>query len=65
MTIQQGLQRIVESVILYFTEDFPFRKRNKVTPSLLAMNMNWFTNCSWREQLVAFKQLELYSAKNI
>lgn len=61
MTIQQGLQRMVESVILYFTEDFPFRKRKKATPSLLAMNMNWFTNCGWTEQLIAFKQIDQYT----
>lgn len=65
MTIRQGIDRLIEACILYVTEDFPFRKKLKVQPSLLAINVNWFTNCSWRDQLVAFKQLELYSAKNI
>lgn len=29
-------------------------------PSLLALNLNWFTNCNWLEQLIAFKQIDSY-----
>lgn len=29
-------------------------------PTLLALNINWFTNCNWREQLIAFKQIDIY-----
>lgn len=28
--------------------------------SLLALNVDWFTHCNWREQLVAFKQMDIY-----
>lgn len=61
MTTKQSLQRIGEMIILYFTEDFPFRKRKKYNISLLAHNMNWFTNCSWTEQMIAFKQIDRYT----
>jgi hypothetical protein len=61
MTIKQGLHRIGESIILYFTEDFPFRKRKKYNVSLLAHNMHWFTNCNWMQQLIAFKQIDRYT----
>lgn len=65
MTIQQGIRILLEEAILFLTIDFPFRKRKKVKPTLLALNIDWFTNCNWREQLVAFKQMELYSAKGL
>lgn len=32
----------------------------KATPSLLAYNVHWFTNCSWIEQLWAFQQIDMY-----
>lgn len=62
MTIKEGLYRIRESIILYFTVDFPFRKRKKVEPSLLAINVDWFTNCNWRDQMAAFGQMSNYYA---
>ena len=62
MTIKEGLYRIRESIILYLTVEFPFRKRKKIEPSLIAMNMDWFTNCNWREQMTAFGQLGNYYA---
>jgi hypothetical protein len=34
----------------------------KPMPSLLAYNVDWFTHCNWREQIVAFKQLDIYYA---
>jgi hypothetical protein len=61
MTTKQGIQIIVERIILSFTEDFPFRKRKKYNVSLLAHNVDWFTNCSWMQQLIAFKQLDRYT----
>ena len=62
MTIKQGLHRIGEMMVLYFTEDFPFRKRKKYKVSLIAHNMHWFTNCSWTQQLIAFKRIDRYTA---
>jgi hypothetical protein len=35
-----------------------FKKHKE--PSYLAYNVAWFTNCSWLEQLQAFKQLDNY-----
>ena len=28
--------------------------------TLLALNVDWFTHCNWRDQLVAFKQMDIY-----
>jgi len=61
MTTKQGIQIIVEKIILAFTEDFFLRRPKKVKPTYLAMNMYWFTNCSWMQQLIAFKQLDRYT----
>lgn len=63
MTIRQGIEILIESVILYFTVDFPFRRRKYIEPSLIAHNMNWFTNCSWVDRLIAFKQVDHYTVK--
>lgn len=32
----------------------------KTEPSLLAHNVNWFTNCSWVDQLYCFDQIDHY-----
>lgn len=41
-------------------------KRNtKPIPSLIAHNIHWFTNCSWCDQLIAFKQIDRYYANKI
>jgi hypothetical protein len=32
----------------------------KPVPSLLAYNIDWFTHCNWRDQVLAFKQMDLY-----
>jgi len=37
-------------------------RKPKPTASLLAHNVDWFTNCNWREQIIAFKQLDIYYA---
>lgn len=37
-----------------------FSKRKKAEPSLIALNIDWFTNCNWREQIAAFGQLSNY-----
>ena len=35
-------------------------RKSKPEPSLLALNVDWFTNCNWRDQLIAFKQIDIY-----
>jgi len=35
-------------------------RQPKPEPSLLALNVDWFTNCNWRDQLIAFKQIDIY-----
>jgi len=50
---------VMEMLILSIVE-FPYF-RKKVEPSLLAVNVDWFTNCSWIEQLLAFKQIDQYT----
>lgn len=35
-------------------------RKPKATPSLLAYNVDWFTHCNWRDQLIAFKQIDIY-----
>ena len=37
--------------------------RPKPVPSLLALNIDWFTNCSWVDQLLAFKQIDEFYYK--
>lgn len=49
---------LIEALILAIVE-FPYF-RKKVDPSLLALNIDWFTNCSWVDQLLAFKQIDYY-----
>lgn len=63
MTIKEGINVLIESVILYFTEDFPFRRRKNIEPSLIAYNIDWFSNCTWIDQLIAFKQIDQYTVK--
>ena len=48
----EGIERAYNAIL---------RKRQP-KPSLLAYNIDWFTHCSWREQIVAFKQLDIYYA---
>jgi hypothetical protein len=36
------------------------KREPKPTPSLLAYNIDWFTNCTWLEQLISFKQIDTY-----
>jgi CRISPR/Cas system type I-B associated protein Csh2 (Cas7 group RAMP superfamily) len=52
------LLAIVESLYHLINDYLPFKKKPK--PSLLAMNIVWFTHCSWLEQLIAFKQISRY-----
>jgi hypothetical protein len=35
-------------------------RKPKPQPSLLTYNVDWFTNCTWIEQIIAFKQLDIY-----
>jgi hypothetical protein len=44
---------------LYFVKNV-FRKKHK--PSLIASNVFWMTDSEWMERLVAYKQLELWTA---
>lgn len=60
--MKKTLQLLVEAVILYFTENSLFCRQKKIQPSLLAYNVDWFTNCNWRDQLLAFKQMDIYYA---
>lgn len=34
--------------------------RPKPKPTLLALNIDWFNNCTWIDQLISFKQIERY-----
>ena len=48
----EGIERAYNKII----------RKPKPEPSLLAYNVDWFTHCNWREQIVAFKQLDIYYA---
>ena len=54
------LYLVVEMLVLAVVE-FPYF-RKKVDPSLLAINIDWFTHCNWVDQLLAFKQIDIYRA---
>ena len=59
--MKKGIQLLVEAFILYFSRENPlFNRKKKLEPSLIAINIDWFTNCNWREQLSSFKQMDLY-----
>lgn len=60
--MKTSLQVLFQDAILYFIESPIFIRRKKTEPSLLAINIDWFTNCSWVEQLIAFKQIDEYYA---
>ena len=36
-------------------------KRSKVKPSLIASNIDWCTNSTWMDRLIAYKQLDLWT----
>jgi hypothetical protein len=57
------LYLVAEKLILAIVE-FPYFHK-KVTPSFLTLNIDWFTNCSWLDQLLAFKQIDRYLAFKI
>jgi hypothetical protein len=39
-----------------------FLKQTKYQPSLIVDNINWCTRSKWMDRLVAYKQLELWTA---
>ena len=55
---------IVESLLLSLFDNKLFIKAKKAQPSLLSLNTVWFTNCSWVEQMQAFKQLDLHHCRS-
>jgi len=48
-----------QDIILALIDTIKHYKRQQ-QPSLLAYNIDWFTNCSWLEQIYSFKQLDKY-----
>jgi hypothetical protein len=54
---------IVEQLLVPILNYIEKRKYRHESPSLLAHNMVWFTNCSWLEQTTSFKQLSGYYSK--
>lgn len=53
MEALESLERLVNCLI----------RKPMPEPSLLALNIDWFTNCNWREQLIAFKQIDIYCSR--
>jgi len=58
--MKKSLQTYIESAIVYLVENPLLFRYKKTQPSLLALNVSWFTNCGWIEQLTAFKQIDIY-----
>lgn len=60
------LERLFGDVILDTLEGFEriasFFKRTKQKQSLIADNVYWCTNSEWMDRLIAYKQLELWTA---
>ena len=50
---------IFQDFILSIVDTYKHYK-HKPKPSLLAYNIDWFTNCTWVEQLYSFKQINEY-----
>lgn len=59
--IYELLAEIAFGTIVWFQNLYRFIAcRPEPQPSLLALNVDWFTNCSWLHQLIAFKQIDIY-----
>jgi len=59
--IYELLAEIAFGTIDWFQKLYRFVTRKpKPQPSLLALNVDWFTHCNWRDQLIAFKQIDIY-----
>lgn len=61
--MKKSIYLTLELIILSLFDNKIFIKEKRNKPSLLALNVEWFTNCSWTEQLIAFKQMDLYTCK--
>lgn len=48
-----------QDIILALIDTIKDYKR-KQQPSLLAYNIDWFTNCTWLEQIYSFKHINDY-----
>jgi hypothetical protein len=53
---------VIESIIIWLENVLP---RQKHTPTLLGYNIVWFTECTWVDQLLCFKQIDRYVAHKL
>ncbi len=67
--MKQGKHVLID-LMLDFIESIKDLKQyivrgTKPVPTLIAYNVFWFTNCSWCDQLIAFKQIDRFYANKI
>jgi hypothetical protein len=61
----QLISLIVEMLYISLIDNKIFIKEKRAKPSLLSLNIAWFTSCGWAEQLNAFDQLYCYKTNKI
>lgn len=54
------MKQAIEPLLVCILDAIERHKSKNESPSLLAYNIGWFTNCNWFSQINAFKQTELY-----
>lgn len=47
----------IESVAIWLDNVLP---KSKIQPTLLGLNIVWFTECTWVDQLISFQQIDRY-----
>ncbi len=57
--MKKYLYSMCKTVIFSIVECRLFRRKAS-NPSLLALNIDWFTNCTWVDQLISFQQIDRY-----
>jgi hypothetical protein len=54
------MKQIIEQLIVPLLNAIEKYNSRFESPSLLAYNIDWFTNCNWLTQITAFKRLADY-----
>lgn len=54
------MNKAIEQLLVCIANAIEKYNNKDTSPSLLAHNIVWFTNCGWVEQITAFKQIDIY-----
>jgi hypothetical protein len=62
--MKNAIYLVLELIILSIFDNKIFNVKKRIKPSLLSLNIVWFTNCGWVDQMIAFKQIKEFYAFN-